>query len=126
LKGAKTGRIACARGGQPYITPFSFAYHEGFIYSVATVGKKIEWMRANPLVCVEAERIVSHQEWKTVVIFGHYEELPKTAELWEMRALALDLLAQTPIWWEPSYVKPYIREWNARSNRFVFGSLLTK
>lgn len=105
LKGTRLGHIACAQGSQPYVTPFSFAYHEGCIYSFATVGRKIEWMRANPLVCVEAEKIVSHGEWQTVVIFGHYQELPETPEFHEARVVAHDRLAKTAIWWEPAYVK---------------------
>lgn len=34
--------------------PFHFAYDDHALYSFATVGQKIEWMRANALVCVEA------------------------------------------------------------------------
>ena len=105
LKSAHVGHIACARGAQPYVTPFSFVYYDGFIYSFATVGKRIEWMRANPLVCVEVERIVSHREWQTVVAFGRYQELPKTVEFYDARLLAHNLLAATPTWWEPGYVK---------------------
>ena len=109
LKCTNLGRIACARASQPYVTPFFFAYHEGSIYSFATVGKKIDWMRANPLVCVEAEKIVSRQEWQTVVIFGRYQELPKTPEFYEARVVAHDLLARTAIWWEPGYVKTLLQ-----------------
>jgi uncharacterized protein len=106
LKGSHVGHIACAQGSQPYVTPFSFAYHERFIYSFATVGRKIEWMRANPLVCVEVEKIVSREEWQTVVIFGRFEELPKTPEFFEARLVAhAALMAKTAIWWEPGYVK---------------------
>lgn len=97
LKGSRLGYIACAQDSQPYVTPFSFAYHEGFIYSFATVGRKIEWMRGNPLVCVEAGEIVSREEWRTVVIFGRYQELPQTPEFHEARVLAHDLLATTAI-----------------------------
>jgi nitroimidazol reductase NimA-like FMN-containing flavoprotein (pyridoxamine 5'-phosphate oxidase superfamily) len=105
LRGAAVGRIACAQGSQPYVTPFSFAYHEDFIYSFATVGKKVEWMRANPLVCVETDKIVSHQEWQTVVIFGRFQELPRTPEFYEARVVAHDVLAQTANWWEPGFAK---------------------
>jgi uncharacterized protein len=99
------GRIACARGSQPYITPFSFAYYEHSIYSFATVGKRIEWMRANPQVCVEADLITSREEWKTVVAFGRYEELTNTPQLCDARVLAHRLLAEAANWWEPGYVK---------------------
>lgn len=99
------GRIACARGAQPYVTPFSYTYHESFIYSFATVGRKIEWMRSNPLVCVEIEKIVNRREWQTVVILGRFEELSATWELSNIRQLAHDVLAKTVNWWEPGYVK---------------------
>jgi nitroimidazol reductase NimA-like FMN-containing flavoprotein (pyridoxamine 5'-phosphate oxidase superfamily) len=32
--------------------------------------EKLEWMRANLLLCVEADEIASRHEWLTVVIFG--------------------------------------------------------
>lgn len=105
LRTAHIGRIACAKDGQPYVTPFSFAYQEPFIYSFATVGRKISWMRANPLVCVEVEKIVTRQEWQTVIALGRYEELPDIPKLKREGEIAHDLLAMTAAWWEPGYVK---------------------
>ncbi len=105
LKGLNVGRLACAHGSQPYITPFSFAYHGDFIYSFATLGKKIEWMRANSAVCVEVDSILSRTEWQSVVVLGHYQELPATSEFTYARTLAHDLLAKVANWWEPGYVK---------------------
>jgi nitroimidazol reductase NimA-like FMN-containing flavoprotein (pyridoxamine 5'-phosphate oxidase superfamily) len=105
LKRSHIGRLGCAQDSQPYVVPFWFAYHREFIYSFSTIGKKIEWMRANPLVCVEADEIVSRHEWQTVVIFGRYQELPNTPECCRIRVVAHDLLAETAMWWEPGYVK---------------------
>ena len=105
LKNTHIGRLACAQGSQPYVTPFSFAYHENFIYSFATVGKKIAWMRVNPLVCVEADQIVNSQDWQTVVIFGRYQELPNTPEFGAAQSVAHELLAKRANWWEPGFVK---------------------
>ena len=105
LKSVEVGRIACVRESQPYVTPFTFAYDNSFIYSFGTVGKKIEWMRANPLVCVEVDKIVTRQEWQTVVIFGRYEELLKTKGWDETRRFAHDLLARKADWWEPGFVR---------------------
>ena len=105
LKSTDVGRIACARGSQPYVTLFTFAYKENFLYSFGTVGKRIEWMRTNPLVCVEVDKIVRRQEWQTVVIFGRYQELPRTKELDEVQRLAHDILAKKGNWWEPGFVK---------------------
>jgi nitroimidazol reductase NimA-like FMN-containing flavoprotein (pyridoxamine 5'-phosphate oxidase superfamily) len=105
LKRTHVCRLACAQGLQPYVIPISFAFHGEFIYSFSTVGKKIEWMRANPLVCVEVDEIISRYEWQTVVIFGGYQELPDTSEFSGLRVAAHDLLAKTAKWWEPGYVK---------------------
>jgi uncharacterized protein len=109
LKRTQVGYIACAQGNQPYGIPFSFAYHDGFIYSFGTLGKKIEWMRANPPVCVEAGKIVSREERQTVVVFGRYQELHKMPKFDEARVVAHDLLAKTAMWWEPGYARTLLR-----------------
>ena len=101
----RLGRLACAQGAQPYIVPVYFVYHERSLYSFATVGQKIEWMRANPLVCVETDEVVSPQQWVSVIVFGRYEELPDTPQWQSARTLAHTLLKQTAMWWEPAYVK---------------------
>ena len=105
LTRARLGRLACAQGSQPYIVPIWFAYADGSLYSFTTVGKKIEWMRANPLVCVEVDEVVSPRHWVSVVASGRYEELPDAPEWQGARAFAHKLLQQTGIWWEPAYVK---------------------
>jgi uncharacterized protein len=105
LKTAHLGHIACSRGGQPYVTPFSFVFDQEYLYGFASVGRKIEWMRANPLVCVEVEKIVSRGDWRTVVIFGRYEELPDTPEFQYKRATANSLLSKVATWWEPGSVR---------------------
>jgi nitroimidazol reductase NimA-like FMN-containing flavoprotein (pyridoxamine 5'-phosphate oxidase superfamily) len=105
LKTTRIGRIACAQDAQPYITPFSFAYADGALYAFATPGMKVEWMRANPLVCVEAEDIVSREEWRTIVIFGRYTELTDAPDFDAARGYAHDLLSAIPSWWEPGYAR---------------------
>jgi len=85
--------------------PVYFAYDNGYLYSFATVGQKIEWMRANPLVCVEADEVVSPEQWVSVIVFGRYEELPDTPEWQGTRIAAHTLLKRNAVWWEPAYVK---------------------
>jgi nitroimidazol reductase NimA-like FMN-containing flavoprotein (pyridoxamine 5'-phosphate oxidase superfamily) len=99
------GRLACAQGAQPYVVPFYFVYDNDCFYSFSTVGQKIEWMRANPLVCVEADEVVSPEHWMSVIVFGRYEELLDTPESQGVRAFAHDLLKRHAVWWEPAYVK---------------------
>ena len=78
LKRARLGRLACARNGQPYVTPAYLAFESNYLYGFSSVGRKVAWMRENPLVCVEFDELVSPQNWATVIIEGKYQELPKT------------------------------------------------
>lgn len=105
LSRIRLGRLACAQGTQPYVVPFYFAYDNNYLYSFSTVGQKIEWMRANPLVCVEADEVVSPHNWVSVVVFGRYEELRDTPEWDSARQFAHQLLAQHTMWWAPGHVR---------------------
>ncbi len=93
------GRLACARGMQPYIVPIHFAYQNNWLYGFSVLGQKIDWMRANPLVCVEADQM-RRELWATVVVFGRYEELCDTPEFRSERTFAFNLLQQRAMWWE--------------------------
>lgn len=101
LARTQLGRLACARGMQPYIVPIYFAYQGDWLYSFSVLGQKIDWMRANPLVCVEADQM-RREHWATVVVFGRYEELCDTPEFRSERALAFNLLQHRATWWEPA------------------------
>jgi nitroimidazol reductase NimA-like FMN-containing flavoprotein (pyridoxamine 5'-phosphate oxidase superfamily) len=48
-------------------------------YGFTTLGQKVEWMRANPRVCVEVDLAVAYDQWMSVIAIGLYEELPETA-----------------------------------------------
>jgi uncharacterized protein len=111
LARSRFGRLACAKGGQPYITPLYFAYDSDALYSFSTVGQKIVWMRVNPLVCVETDDVKTSREWSSVIVLGRYEELPPSSEYEGERKLAHSLLQQRPIWWEPGYAKTVHEQW---------------
>ena len=105
LARTRLGRLGCTQGSQPYVVPVYFAYEDNALYSFATLGQRIEWMRANPLVCIEVDEIVDQQQWESVIVFGRYEELPDTSEWQGARAVAYQLLQKSPMWWEPAYVQ---------------------
>jgi uncharacterized protein len=94
------GRLACSRNNQPYIVPIYFASDSDHLYGFATMGQKIEWMRSNPLVCVEIDEIKSHVDWASVVLRGRYEELPDTPEFETHRQQAHALLEKRSLWWQ--------------------------
>jgi uncharacterized protein len=129
LTRARFGRLACAHDNQPYIVPICFVYEGPYLYGFTTLGLKVNWMRSNPLVCVELDEVEDSNQWTSIVIFGWYEELPElpaTPE-WDQnqrrahepsqpmvrptsvnstpgqqsRLHAIELLQQHAEWWDP-------------------------
>jgi len=111
LAGMRIGKLACARDNQPYVVPFHFAYNDNahihspitHLYAFSMPGQKIEWMRANPLVCVEVDEIKRQDDWTSVIIFGRYEELPDTTQFEAERASAHEMFSRHAMWWQPAY-----------------------
>jgi len=98
-----TGRLGCARNNQPYVVPIYFAYEPDRLYGFSTVGQKIEWMRENPLVCVEVDEVRAHNQWTSVIVLGRYEELPDKPEYADLRQQAQSLLEKRAMWWQTAY-----------------------
>ena len=99
-------RVACARDNQPYVLPMHVTVYQPFgddpcFYGFTTIGQKVDWMRSNPLVCVEVDEIVASNEWISVVVFGRYEELSGAPGQEQERNLAHHLLQTSAVWWEP-------------------------
>ena len=111
LSRARNGRLACAQNNQPYVLPINFAFdgHE-YVYGFTTLGQKVDWMRSNPLVCLEIDEVKNHNRWSSVIAFGRYEELPDRPEFENARRQAHKLLQQRVMWWEPAYISQTHRE----------------
>lgn len=103
------GRLACARDNQPYIVPIYFGHQPNYLFGFATLGRKIEWMRSNSLVCVEVDEVSGPDNWASVIILGRYEELPDTAEYSQWRGRAQSLLERRSSWWEAGYAASQVR-----------------
>jgi uncharacterized protein len=98
LSRASIGRLGCALDNQPYVIPVYLTYDSNYVYVFSTFGKKIEWMRANPKVCVEVDEITNQTQWVSVIANGRYQELPEPQYAAE-RAHARALLEQRHRWW---------------------------
>jgi len=101
LTRTRLGRLGCAHVNQPYIVPIYFAYEQPYLYAFTTPGQKVEWMRYNPLVCLEVDEVEDNEHWASVVIFGRYEELRDMPEWKDPSLHALQLLNKNAGWWEP-------------------------
>lgn len=103
------GRLACAHNNEPYIVPIYFGHQPGKLYGFAAFGQKIEWMRANPRVCVQVDEIAAPDDWMSVVVQGRYEELPDTPEYKQIRRWAISLLEAKSPWWPSGYAASQVR-----------------
>jgi len=110
------GRLACVRENQPYIVPVYFAYEPHRLYGFATLGQKVDWMRSNPRVAVEADEVKSHIEWISVVVQGRYEEFPDVPEYASIRQQAQSLLEKRFLWWQTGLAAAQMR---GRFNRDI-------
>jgi hypothetical protein len=88
----------CSLDDQPYVVPIRLAYEPDYIYVFSTYGQKIEWMQANPKVCIEIDEITKESHWVSVIANGRYQELPEP-EFAEERARARELLGKQYQWW---------------------------
>ena len=69
------GHLGCCADNAPYVVPIAYAYDGNNIYSHAREGTKIDLMRKNPQVCLEVDQIDDLSNWRSVIIWGTFEEL---------------------------------------------------
>ena len=105
LMRARVGRLACTRARQPYIVPVNLAYANGYLYGFSAPGLKIDWLRANPKVCVQIDEVAGPSEWSSVVLLGRYRELPDRPKWKSERLLAWTLAQRIPNWWQPASMR---------------------
>lgn len=117
LEHASFGRLGCARDNQPYVVPISFSYDGRHLYGFSTPGQKIEWMRSNPLICLELDEWQSNDHWMSIVVSGRYEELLDTPEFAADRAQAQQVLEKHASWWE--YASIPAAEWRRKAGSFT-------
>jgi uncharacterized protein len=106
LQRNSVGHLGCAKNDEPYVVPihYSFDAHQQVIYVVSTVGQKVEWMRANPRVCLTVDEITDKDHWSTVVLNGSYEELDDHHP-GDAQKRSQELFQQRKEWWLPALAK---------------------
>ncbi len=97
------GHLGCTRNNEPYVVPIYFAYESDRLYGFSTFGRKIEWMRANPRVCVGVDEVANQFNWASVIINGRYQELPDNPEHNSERQHAYKLLEKRTLWWQTAH-----------------------
>jgi nitroimidazol reductase NimA-like FMN-containing flavoprotein (pyridoxamine 5'-phosphate oxidase superfamily) len=77
LRTAIVGRIACSHPDEPrpYLVPLAYGYDGNAVYAHSGPGRKLTYMRANPLVTIEVDSAEASDRWRSVVAEGRFEEL---------------------------------------------------
>jgi nitroimidazol reductase NimA-like FMN-containing flavoprotein (pyridoxamine 5'-phosphate oxidase superfamily) len=112
LHAASVGYLACAKDGEPYVVPIHYAFdaERRCLYGLSMVGRKIEWLRANPRACLAVDDITDKNHWKTVIVAGAYEELRDAADREDAERRCHQLLGNREEWWFPAMAKSRTRE----------------
>ena len=75
LRNQVVGRLGCQEDDLIYIVPMSYAYDGDNIYCHSYEGKKVKLMRKNPKVCFQVDEMKDMANWKSVIVWGEFEEL---------------------------------------------------
>jgi nitroimidazol reductase NimA-like FMN-containing flavoprotein (pyridoxamine 5'-phosphate oxidase superfamily) len=87
LHSEMVGRIGCHADGRTYIVPVTFAYDGAAVYAHSAGGTKLSMMRSNPEVCFEVEHVDDLANWRSVIAWGHFEELDGDGAMHAIRLL---------------------------------------
>lgn len=91
------GRVGCYDGERTYIVPISYIYDGKHIIGHSLEGMKIRMMRKNPGICFEVEDIRTPTNWKTVIVWGLYQELTDEMERYQAMKLFVDRMLKLKI-----------------------------
>lgn len=80
LKSEMVGRIGCYAAGKVYVVPVTYVFYNDHIYAHSKEGMKVKMMRKNPKVCFQVQSAESARDWRSVILWGKYEELKTLAE----------------------------------------------
>lgn len=102
------GRIGCNDGEKTYVVPVNYVYDGSCIIGHSIMGLKIEIMRANPRICFEIDEIKNFTNWKSVIVWGNYEELTDEEEKYNAMQLFVNKTLHLKI--SESAIPPEISE----------------
>ena len=90
LRGNVLGRIGCNDGFKTYVVPINYVYDGKHIIAHSIEGMKIHMMRLNSNVCFEVDEMKSYTNWKSVIVWGQYQELTNERDRYQALKLFVD------------------------------------
>lgn len=89
------GRLGCHLNGETYIVPVNYVYQDNAVYAHSGEGKKMKMLRANPQVCFQVDEIDNMFKWKSVILWGTFEELKGQERQQAMQGLIIRIMPNT-------------------------------
>lgn len=90
LKNNLLGRIGCHDHGRTYVVPINYVYNGKDIIAHSLPGMKIHMMRSNPMVCFEVDEMTDFTNWKSVILWGEYQEITNPRERYQAMKYFVD------------------------------------
>lgn len=75
LAALDVGHVGTAAGGEPYVTPISYIVIGDEVLFRTLPGRRLDALRVNPRVCLEASRSDEDGNWESVIAWGAAREL---------------------------------------------------
>lgn len=98
LRRSRIARLGCIFDGAPYVVPVNYLFDGEHVLVHSLPGRKISAMRENPRVCLQVDEIDDELSWKSVMAFGHYEEITDADERsYAMNRLLSNFPRLTPV-----------------------------
>lgn len=98
LGAGSLARLGCVADGYPYVVPINYVFDGKSVISHSLPGRKIDAMRASPRVCLQVDEVRDQTRWKSVLVFGTFEELTNASARERAMGLLLSLFPQlTPV-----------------------------
>jgi len=91
------GRIGCSADDKTYIVPINYVFDGKHIIAHSLTGMKIDMMRKNPAVCFEVDEMKSFTNWRSVIVWGQYQEITSERERYEAMKLFVDKMLKMKI-----------------------------
>lgn len=71
----RLARLGCIVEGEPYVVPVNYYLDGDNAYLHSLPGRKIEALRRHPRACLQVDEIRDEANWRSVLAYGHYEEI---------------------------------------------------
>lgn len=92
LRRETIAHLACIMpDGRPYVVPIAYAYDGNALYSYSADGQKLAALRVNPTACVVVDRADDAANWRSVILWGSFDELAGEAAADALRLISTRL-----------------------------------